>query len=101
MKTFWQDIRFAARMLWKNTSVTLVAVVTLALGIGANTSLFSVINAVLLKPLPYPEAERIVTLASTTHVAEMSGVRSPRRSLRIGKNRTAYSTTSPPITMRV
>ncbi|MCA1628452.1 MAG: ADOP family duplicated permease, partial [Acidobacteria bacterium] len=65
MRTIWQDIRFAARMLLKNTSVTLIAVVTLALGIGANTSLFSVINAVLLKPLPYPEAERIVTLAST------------------------------------
>jgi len=64
LETFLQDLRFGARMLWKNRGFTAVVVLLMALGIGANTAMFSVVNAVLLKPLAYNDPDRIVTLAS-------------------------------------
>ena len=60
MDTFWQDIRYGARMLWKTPGFAFICIFVLALGIGANTAIFSVVNTLLLRPLPYQDSEKIL-----------------------------------------
>jgi putative ABC transport system permease protein len=77
IEQLWQDVRFGCRLLTRTPAFTATAVVVLALGIGMNTAMFSVVKAVLLSALPYPEPERIVELGQTAidgHVMHVSGM---------------------------
>jgi putative ABC transport system permease protein len=66
LETLWRDVSYGARMLWQKPAYTAIAVLTLALGIGANTAIFSVVNTVLLEPLPFPAPDRLTALGQQT-----------------------------------
>jgi predicted permease len=77
MSNIWQDIRFATRVLLHNRGFAAIAILTLALGIGANTALFSVVNGVLLNPLPFPEPDRLLAVYSKTSTFSRSSISYP------------------------
>src|ERR1700730_6176023 len=77
METLIKDIRYGARSLLKHPGFTVLAVITLALGIGANTAIFSVVNAVLLRALPYPQPARLVVLTEKMREGQRIGLAYP------------------------
>jgi putative ABC transport system permease protein len=73
MDVLWKNFVYAARMLWKKPSVTAVAIIAIGLGIGANTAIFSVVNAVLLQPLPYPQPRQLIMISAEQRNQALDG----------------------------
>jgi putative ABC transport system permease protein len=92
LETLWQDLRYGARILWTNPGFTLTAMLTLALGIGANTVIFSIINAVWLRPLPYPDPDRLIVVRETKLPEISDSQVSPAAFLAWQKQNTVFAT---------
>ena len=94
METLLQDLRHAIRMLVKSPGFTLVAVLSLALGVSATTTIFSAIDAILLRPLPYPASDRLVSILNTSQSTPAAVSPSQKQIWFIGEKRTALSSRS-------
>jgi hypothetical protein len=102
MRTLLQDLQYGIRMFARNPTFTLVAVLALALGIGATTIIFSVVDTVLLKPLPYPDSGRLVSIGLTGFGAEALALAPDylewRARNHVFEEMAAYSASSPTLT---